>query len=225
LRPRSFRSAFLAASVVACLAIPARVEAGGAVLPLAGQAGPSPLDLRVAVATPPTGTTRWSEVTVQGGTRFLWLVPARPGATIGWASAGWLPALEEATAPRIVRPSYATSCNVFTAPERTTPWTVTASKQSSAPYTVLTAADTVRTAATNGGFAITGRKLRITNCNEADMFIVFANVNPDAGYRGITAFIVDRGTPGFTVGKKEDKLGIRASSTCELVFEDCVVPR
>ena len=57
------------------------------------------------------------------------------------------------------------------------------------------------------------------------MFIVFANVNPEAGYRGITAFIVDRGTPGFTVGKKEDKLGIRASSTCELLFEDCVVPK
>jgi alkylation response protein AidB-like acyl-CoA dehydrogenase len=75
------------------------------------------------------------------------------------------------------------------------------------------------------GFSITGRKLWITNGNEADMFIVFANLNPEAGYRGITAFIVDRGTPGFTVGKKEDKLGIRASSTCELLFEDCVVPR
>jgi len=75
------------------------------------------------------------------------------------------------------------------------------------------------------GYAINGRKLWITNGNEADMFIVFANVNPDAGYRGITAFIVDRGTPGFTVGKKEDKLGIRASSTCELLFEDCVVPK
>jgi alkylation response protein AidB-like acyl-CoA dehydrogenase len=75
------------------------------------------------------------------------------------------------------------------------------------------------------GFAITGRKLWITNGNEADMFIVFANVNPEAGYRGITAFIVDRGTPGFTVGKKEDKLGIRASSTCELIFEDCLVAK
>jgi alkylation response protein AidB-like acyl-CoA dehydrogenase len=82
-----------------------------------------------------------------------------------------------------------------------------------------------RAAETGDGFAINGRKLWITNGNEADMFIVFANVNPDAGYRGITAFIVDRGTPGFTVGKKEDKLGIRASSTCELIFEDCVVPR
>jgi alkylation response protein AidB-like acyl-CoA dehydrogenase len=75
------------------------------------------------------------------------------------------------------------------------------------------------------GFAITGRKLWITNGNEADIFIVFANINPDAGYRGITAFIVERGAAGFTVGKKEDKLGIRASSTCELLFEDCVVPQ
>jgi alkylation response protein AidB-like acyl-CoA dehydrogenase len=75
------------------------------------------------------------------------------------------------------------------------------------------------------GFLLTGRKLWITNANEADLFIVFANVNPDAGYRGITAFIVDRGAAGFTIGKKEDKLGIRASSTCELLFEDCLVPK
>jgi alkylation response protein AidB-like acyl-CoA dehydrogenase len=75
------------------------------------------------------------------------------------------------------------------------------------------------------GFRLTGRKLWITNGNEADLFLVFANLNPDAGYRGITAFLVERGTPGFTVGKKEDKLGIRASSTCELLFEDCPVPR
>jgi len=74
-------------------------------------------------------------------------------------------------------------------------------------------------------FVITGRKLWITNANEADLFIVFANINPDAGYRGITAFLVERGFAGFTVGKKEDKLGIRASSTCELLFEECRVPR
>jgi len=75
------------------------------------------------------------------------------------------------------------------------------------------------------GFILNGRKLWITNANEAGLFIVFANVNPDAGYRGITAFLVERGFPGFTVGKKEDKLGIRASSTCELLLEDCHVPR
>jgi alkylation response protein AidB-like acyl-CoA dehydrogenase len=74
-------------------------------------------------------------------------------------------------------------------------------------------------------FRLTGRKLWITNANEADIFIVFATVNPDAGYRGITAFVVERGAPGFSVGKKEDKLGIRASSTCELLLEDCRVPR
>jgi alkylation response protein AidB-like acyl-CoA dehydrogenase len=74
-------------------------------------------------------------------------------------------------------------------------------------------------------FVLTGRKLWITNGNEADVFIVFANANPEAGYRGITAFLVERGFPGFTVGKKEDKLGIRASSTCELILEECRVPR
>jgi alkylation response protein AidB-like acyl-CoA dehydrogenase len=76
-----------------------------------------------------------------------------------------------------------------------------------------------------GDYRLTGRKLWTTNGNEADLFIVFANISPEAGYRGITAFLVERGFPGFTVGKKEDKLGIRASSTCELVLEDCRVPR
>jgi len=79
--------------------------------------------------------------------------------------------------------------------------------------------------ATDGEWILNGRKLWITNANEAGVFIVFANINPEAGYRGITAFIVERGFNGFTVGKKEDKLGIRASSTCELLFEDCRVPR
>ena len=78
---------------------------------------------------------------------------------------------------------------------------------------------------TDDGFRLTGRKLWITNGNEADLFIVFATIDPDAGYRGITAFLVERGSQGFTVGKKEDKLGIRASSTCELILEDCRVPR
>ena len=84
---------------------------------------------------------------------------------------------------------------------------------------------TTRAVERGDGYALTGRKLWITNGIEADLFIVFATINPDAGYRGITAFVVDRGAPGFTVGKKEDKLGIRASSTCELLFEDCVVPK
>jgi alkylation response protein AidB-like acyl-CoA dehydrogenase len=74
-------------------------------------------------------------------------------------------------------------------------------------------------------WVLNGQKLWITNAAEAGVFIVFANANPDAGYKGITAFIVERDFPGFTVGKKEDKTGIRASSTCELILEDCRVPK
>ena len=84
---------------------------------------------------------------------------------------------------------------------------------------------TTRALEAGDDFVLNGRKLWITNGNEADLFIVFATVNPDAGYRGITAFLIERGTAGFEVGKKEDKLGIRASSTCELLFEECRVPR
>ena len=84
---------------------------------------------------------------------------------------------------------------------------------------------TTRAREAGDGYAITGRKLWITNGNEADVFLVFATINPEAGYRGITAFVVERGFAGFTVGKKEDKLGIRASSTCELIFDDCRVPK
>jgi len=73
-------------------------------------------------------------------------------------------------------------------------------------------------------FLITGRKLWITNAAEAGIYFLFANANPEAGHRGITCFIVERNFPGFQVGKKEDKLGIRASSTCELILDDCRVP-
>ncbi|HWH56198.1 MAG TPA: acyl-CoA dehydrogenase [Terriglobales bacterium] len=73
-------------------------------------------------------------------------------------------------------------------------------------------------------YVLNGRKLWITNGKEAGLFVLFANIDPAAGYKGITAFIVEKGFAGFTVGKKEDKLGIRASSTCELILEDCRVP-
>jgi alkylation response protein AidB-like acyl-CoA dehydrogenase len=74
-------------------------------------------------------------------------------------------------------------------------------------------------------YILNGRKLWITNGKEAGIFILFATVDPAAGYKGITAFIVEKNFPGFTVGKKEDKLGIRASSTCELILEDCRVSK
>lgn len=72
-------------------------------------------------------------------------------------------------------------------------------------------------------FVLNGRKLWITNAAEADIFLLFANANPDAGYKGITCFLIERAFPGFQVGKKEDKLGIRASSTCELLLDNCRV--
>jgi butyryl-CoA dehydrogenase/short/branched chain acyl-CoA dehydrogenase len=73
-------------------------------------------------------------------------------------------------------------------------------------------------------YALTGRKLWISNAREAGLFIVFANADLSAGYKGITAFLVEKGAPGFIVGRKEDKLGIRASSTCELILDECEVP-
>src|SRR5437899_1167266 len=74
-------------------------------------------------------------------------------------------------------------------------------------------------------FLINGQKLWITNAKEAGLFVLFATVDPAAGYKGITGFLVEKSFPGFSVGKKEDKLGIRASSTCELILEDCKVPK
>src|SRR6478609_9314248 len=74
-------------------------------------------------------------------------------------------------------------------------------------------------------YVLNGRKLWITNGKEAGLFVLFATVDPAAGYKGITAFLIEKGFPGFAVGKKEDKLGIRASSTCELILEDCQVPK
>ena len=74
-------------------------------------------------------------------------------------------------------------------------------------------------------YVLNGRKLWITNGKEAGVFVLFATIDPAAGYKGITAFIIEKKFPGFTVGKKEDKLGIRASSTCELILEDCRVPK
>ncbi len=81
-----------------------------------------------------------------------------------------------------------------------------------------------RAVQTAGGYELTGRKFWITNGAEAEIFIVFANADPSKGYKGITGFLVERGFEGFAVGKKEDKLGIRASSTTELILEQCQVP-
>jgi len=81
-----------------------------------------------------------------------------------------------------------------------------------------------RAEAIEGGFRLNGRKLWISNAREAGLFVVFATLDSTAGYRGITAFLVEKDSPGFVVGRKEDKLGIRASSTCELLFDGCEIP-
>ena len=81
-----------------------------------------------------------------------------------------------------------------------------------------------RAEAVPGGYRLNGRKLWISNAREAGLFIVFATLDPEAGYRGITAFLVEKDALGFSVGRKEDKLGIRASSTCELIFDNCEIP-
>lgn len=83
---------------------------------------------------------------------------------------------------------------------------------------------TTRAEQSADGWTLNGAKAWITNGGEADIFVVFATVNPDAGYKGITAFVVERGMPGFTVGRKEDKLGIRASSTTALSFDNALIP-
>jgi alkylation response protein AidB-like acyl-CoA dehydrogenase len=82
-----------------------------------------------------------------------------------------------------------------------------------------------RATSSGDAWTLNGRKLWVTNAAEAELFLVFANADPQAGHRGITCFLVERGFPGFAVGRKEDKLGIRASSTCELILEDCRVPK
>jgi len=82
-----------------------------------------------------------------------------------------------------------------------------------------------RAVADGEDYVLTGRKLWISNAYEAGLFLVFANIHPPAGYRGITCFLVERDFPGLQVGKKEDKLGIRASSTCELILDDCRTPK
>ena len=111
-------------------------------------------------------------------------------------------------------------------------WLPRASKDAVASYALSEAgsgsdAFALATRAVDAGneYHLTGRKLWITNAAEASLFLLFATVNPEAGYKGITAFLIERDFPGFAVGKKEDKLGIRASSTCELILDDCRVPK
>jgi len=117
-------------------------------------------------------------------------------------------------------------------PEQKRSWLPAAAKNTVASYALSEAgsgsdAFALATRAIKNGddYSLSGRKLWITNAAEAGFFLLFATVDPAQGYKGITAFLIERETPGFRVGKKEDKLGIRASSTCELILDDCRVPK
>ncbi len=121
--------------------------------------------------------------------------------------------------------------NRWATPEQKKQWLPRLAKDTVGAYALSEAgsgsdAFALQTRATRRGddYVLNGQKLWITNAKEAGIFIVFATLDPALGYKGISAFVVEKGTPGFALGKKEDKLGIRASSTCELVFTDCVVP-
>ena len=116
--------------------------------------------------------------------------------------------------------------------EQTRRWLPRAAKDTVASYALSEAGSgsdafalATRAVEDGDGYLLTGRKLWITNAGEAGFFLLIANVNPEQGYKGITAFLVERDFPGFQVGKKEDKLGIRASSTCELILDGCRVPK
>jgi short/branched chain acyl-CoA dehydrogenase len=111
-------------------------------------------------------------------------------------------------------------------------WLPRAAKDAVASYALSEAGSgsdafalTTRAVESGDEYRLTGRKLWITNAAEASLFLLFSTVKPEAGYKGITAFLIERDFPGFAVGKKEDKLGIRASSTCELILDDCRVPK
>ncbi|HSO33674.1 MAG TPA: hypothetical protein VLT33_14170 [Labilithrix sp.] len=145
----------LAWTVAAALLVASHTaQATGAVLPPGGSPEPSTVDVEVAVAVTPFGATRWSRLTVGGASRVLWLVPARPGAALDWASDAWLGALEDASTLRIAPMTPAPPCGMPSAPERTPAWSTTAAKTFPRAVTVHASETEVRAHAATRGFAV-----------------------------------------------------------------------
>ena len=142
------------AAVATLAIIPRAAHANGAVLPPANAAEPSALDIELAVAVTPFGTTRWTRLTVGGTTTVLWLVPARPGAALDWASDGWLATLEEATSPRVAPPSASPPCGLPAAPERVPSWSTVGVKKFPRAVAVQASANDARAYATTHGYAV-----------------------------------------------------------------------
>ncbi len=136
----------LVASLFACaLLVPGTTDAAGAVLPLADSPVPAFVDVRMAVAVSPSGSTRWSEITVPSGTPAMWLVPVRPGAVVDWAPRRWLDALDDATAPRVLPPNVSSACPLpVNAPEKAAPWTPARPGPVGGPVSVQPTADAAR---------------------------------------------------------------------------------
>lgn len=145
----------LVASILACtLGVPTTVGAAGAVLPLGERPDPAFVDVRMAVAVTPTGSTRWTEITVPPATSAMWLVPVRPGAAVDWAPARWLDALDEATGPQLLPPSYSASCPMRSTPERPASWTRPRLKQPAPALAVQTTADDARAYVDERGYRL-----------------------------------------------------------------------
>ncbi len=156
-RDSSFRMvrAALVTSIVACaLLAPGAADAAGAVLPSNAKPDPSFVDMRIAVAITPTGSTRWSEITVPAATPVMWLVPVRPGAAIDWAPRRWLDALDDATAVRVLPPSSPSACPSRSTPETTPPWTTPGPTQPAAALAVHATAESARAYVTERGYRL-----------------------------------------------------------------------
>ena len=147
-----FLSTIVAA--VALLLVPGRAEASGAVLAPAGAADPATLDVELAVAVTPFGATRWVRLSAAGPGSVLWLVPARPGAALDWASEGWLTALEDATSPRIAPPPSPPPCGTPSTPERIGPWSSIGERRFPRDVAVHASADEARAYAAGRGFDV-----------------------------------------------------------------------
>jgi hypothetical protein len=149
------RPALLALVVgLASLSVPSAGRAGGAVVVPAGTSSASTLDARVAVAITPYGPARWSQITVAGTPRVLWLVPARPGAAIDWANDAWLSALDEATAVHVVPPTAAAPCVVPAGAEKAPPWLSSGQRKLASSFAVHTTEADVRGHAAAKGYGI-----------------------------------------------------------------------
>ena len=142
------------AAVIALALSPAAASANGAVLRPASSTDPSTLDLEIAVAVTPFGTTRWTRLTVGGPPSVLWLVPARPGATLDWATEAWLTSLESATTPRVAPPSATPPCGMPATAERIDPWTTTGAQKFPRAVVVHVSAGDVRSHVTARGFVM-----------------------------------------------------------------------